>query len=496
MKLMNYAISFFIILITISVNIVPDGVADINHVFYKVEPVQKYGVCNKDSYDLLILTLHPFEKHLHRLVSHKNILDITCKLLTLEKIFDGSYLKPCGRDKAEQIKYFLKYAKETWNITYVLLVGGFRQIPVRYCWNNDNYSAYDEPNFISDLYYADIYDENGNFSSWDSDGDGKFGEWDIDGAEDSQIDLQPDICIGRLPCRNIFEVKTVVNKIIQYEQNSYEKSWFKDIVVVGGDDLSNATGNSGKKFWGYESEIFGQMVLEIMSDFNPVKLWVSDKSLDEQGYNVIKSINDGCGFLYIPTHANPAGMVTYQCDTKEAIDIVSNQRNILLWNNNMLPVCMLGGCHTNQFDVTPINFLRGITDSGFKYFHVPTEDDMYLGEFWKFGWVPECIGWRLVDNPHGGAIATIGNTGLGWKSIELDSGFGGSDFLEIQFFKEYQKNETTIGQIWRNCITEYLNNFTIDWNDSYGTVSSINAKTIQQWVLFGDPTLKIGGYDI
>jgi len=32
--------------------------------------------------------------------------------------------------------------------------------------------------------------------------------------------------------------------------------------------------------------------------------------------------------------------------------------------------------------------------------------------------------------------------------------------------------------------------------DSYGTVSSINAKTIQQWVLFGDPTLKIGGYDI
>ena len=34
-----------------------------------------------------------------------------------------------------------------------------------------------DPGVISDLYYADIYEEGGAFSSWDPNGDGVFAAW-------------------------------------------------------------------------------------------------------------------------------------------------------------------------------------------------------------------------------------------------------------------------------------------------------------------------------
>ena len=47
-------------------------------------------------------------------------------------IYAGTYFPAEGRDKPEQIKYFIKNAKETWNITYVMLVGNYAQVPTRY----------------------------------------------------------------------------------------------------------------------------------------------------------------------------------------------------------------------------------------------------------------------------------------------------------------------------------------------------------------------------
>lgn len=41
--------------------------------------------------------------------------------------------------------------------------------------------------------------------------------------------------VGRLACRNRFELKSVVDKIIGYEQSPADPSWFKKMVVVSGD---------------------------------------------------------------------------------------------------------------------------------------------------------------------------------------------------------------------------------------------------------------------
>ena len=72
---------------------------------------------------------------------------------------------------------------------------------------------YPEQYFISDLYYADIFDSEGNFSSWDSNFDDIFAVWNA--TVKDEMDSYPDVYLGRLPCRNIPEVRAMVKKIIK-----------------------------------------------------------------------------------------------------------------------------------------------------------------------------------------------------------------------------------------------------------------------------------------
>ncbi len=51
-----------------------------------------------------------------------------------------------------------------------------------------------------------------------------------------------------------------------------------------------------------------------------------------------------------------------------------------------------------------------------------------------------------------------------------------------------------LGEVWAKAITAYLNEYPIDWNTPAGADSSIDAKVVQEWILLGDPSLKIGGY--
>ena len=53
-----------------------------------------------------------------------------------------------GRDVAERIKYFIKNSLDTWNIKYVLLIGGIDKLPIRETWLGELVVP-------TDLYYAD-----------------------------------------------------------------------------------------------------------------------------------------------------------------------------------------------------------------------------------------------------------------------------------------------------------------------------------------------------
>jgi hypothetical protein len=203
-----------------------------------------------NSFDLLIITPETFVNPLQPLVEHKESIDITTTVKTVEDILS----EYSGRDQPEQIKYFIKDAKENYGITSVLLVGGLKSyiyakdkedrnhgstngwhVPVRYT----NIRHSNEVGVISDLYYSDLYRYNEEtaeweFEDWNSNGDDIFANGGVGAARDI-LDLMPDLYVGRLACRTTFEVNTLVNKIIQYESTSPdEKPWYTRMIGMAG----------------------------------------------------------------------------------------------------------------------------------------------------------------------------------------------------------------------------------------------------------------------
>ena len=423
-------------------------------------------------FDLLIIAPERFAGPLHKLVDHKEKVGISTKMVTLDQVYEEMLLQ--GRDKPEKIKYFIKESIETWGIKYVLLVGGRKGqlslsekwwLPVRYSHIEDRrYPEFTETQFISDLYFADIYDEHGEFSSWDTNDNGVFGEWlDGDSADDI-IDLLPDVYVGRLPCRNVLEVRAVVRKIISYETKTSGEEWFNRMVVVAGDTYPNKNDYN-------EGEQYTQMALDMMPGFDPVRLWASDGSL-KSWVNVVKAVNKGCGFLYFSGHGSPTKWATYRPDDKKSILGLAVSQMMFLRNGEKLPITVVGGCHNSMFN-----------------------SSIFLSS-WS-GILPslKCWSWALTKKINGGSIATIGPTGFSYGPTDISSGEGGSDWLDMHFFGEYGLNGNDIlGEIWGKTIIAFLQNFSIEWNEKAPGDMAFNAKNVEQWVLLGDPSLKVGGY--
>jgi len=192
---------------------------------------------------MVIISPNEYSQSLQLLIEHKNNIGTNTILKTTEEIFEEFE----GRDEVEKIKYFIKYSIENWNIKYVLLVGGAEKIP---------------------------YNFNGTFSNWDTNNNNIFAEYNWNGKND-EIDLYPDVNIGRLACidTNIGrlacidtnEVEICVNKIITYEQQkAYSQNWFNNITYIGGDSLAGDDDEID------EGEYVHQKVIEIFEGYNPI----------------------------------------------------------------------------------------------------------------------------------------------------------------------------------------------------------------------------------
>jgi hypothetical protein len=437
-----------------------------------------------DEYSLVIIAPKTFSESLQPLVNHKISKGITTKLVTRNEICNSVYFPAEGRDCAEEMKYFIKNAYDQWGTDYVLLVGGRYggilkekwYVPVRYTNLDDG--ANWEGGFLSDLYFADLYDAYGNFSTWDSNGNGIFAEWNSQGKD--ILDMYPEVYIGRLACTNLDEVKTLVTKITTYENTTAGSEWFNKMVVVGGDSAPNATDP-----W-YEGEEENALALQYMAGFDGIRLWTSNGNFTKT-QDVIDGINAGCGLLFFDGHGNPMSWSTHP-PHNESMWITGLQVKDMpkLTNAEKLPVTVCGGCHNGQFNTSLLNILKGVIQEGLKYF----QWKFYLGE-----WTPECWAWKLMSVKNGGSIATMAYTGLDWFATEdwnndtiPDCTQFYSGYANTQFFKNYGvNNKTILGQAHTQTLIDYLNAYP-------PMLEKLDAKTVQEFVLLGDPSLQIGGY--
>lgn len=448
-----------------------------------------------DLYDLVIIAPAKFENALQPLIDHKNSKGMNTTFKSTEDIY-SEYTT--GRDDQENIKLFIKYAVEDMGVNYVLLVGGKKGqktgwfVPVR---NTRNHAgAPNEYGVDSDLYYADLYKDNGTtFEDWDSNGNNIFAEFKNTLYMD-EIDGVPDVYVGRLACRSLKEVNTMVNKIIDYEEDKADESWFKDMLLIGGDTYPNQ-GNPDA----YEAEIDTNLSSTYMTGFRFQRLWASNGNLTGQK-DVEQAINNGAGFIHMAGHANPHTLVTHMPkDASSRVEILTMYNifyplnfNPRLRNKEKQPVIVIGGCHNSQYNVTLMNIVIGILQDGIGGYFRATDP---YGRFWKYEWVPKCFSWWLTVKPNNGAIVTMGNTGLG-MGLEGDLYTEGLDgWLFPRFFYNYgQLNAEHVGEAQGAAITDYVLEFDINDGDGQYPGDS-DRQMISQWALLGDPSLLIGGYE-
>ena len=457
---------FSIFLPTINAISISNAQNSYENLIKKFESQDGENIC-----DLIVICPREFVDDLEPLKQHKEKMGIKTKIVSLNKVYTVGF---DGRDNPEKIKIFIRERYNDWNISYVLLVGDYKKIPVRYVFNADRWHPYPESCFISELYYADLYDEFGNFQDWDTNKNGVFGEWIGDIAEDPDIDLRPDVCVGRLACKNKIEVRTMVRKIIRYETTTYGKQWFNRIVAIAGDTYHD-------KYYDFptpelEGEEHSKRILENMSGFETIELFISNGNFSSP-FDVIRAFMKGAGFISMTGHGNPKTWSSHPPNSSEWINGLNLLSIMFLFNFNKLPIVVAGSCHNGQFDVNLRNYISH-----------PEEAKMYgIGAY-------ECTAWKLTRKIGGGAIATVANTATGLSKEDKESQEGAGDYIDLQFFLEYNNGSDILGDCWAGSINRYLDAFPVDWNTPAAYDFTYDAKTVQQWTLFGDPSLKIGGY--
>ena len=199
-----------------------------------------------------------------------------------------------------------------------------------------------------------------------------------------------------------------------------------------------------------EGEYVNDHVAQLMPDFEHIRLWTSTSTFNPQSIN--QEITLGAGFVSYSGHGSEIGIGTYIPESDETLNY--NIANLIgMRNGNKLPIIYYEACLTAKIDYKFKNIVRF-----------------------------PCFAWSTLKNPFGGAIAVIGSTGIGYGGLPGDPLAGGCPRLNSYFFQAYEPG-IIISKMFMDSQIQYLNNV---WRDYL---------TLEEFILLGDPSLKIGGYE-
>jgi hypothetical protein len=359
-----------------------------------------------------------------------------------------------------------------------MLVGDSDKFPVRYT-KTDRYTTEPDPTcntsfFPADLYYADLFKSDGTFDDWDRNNNGYFGE--LQGGRTAgtlnvdDVDLAPDIAVGRVPASTSGEVRDYVSKVIRYE-SVRGTSWSKSALLVATTD------------WIPEAcQIQDYVAEHYLKDWNVHKLYAQGNHCQETPTpspgRINIQLNQGVGFVSYVGHGSR--------DEWSGCYHVSDLSG--LTNSDKLPVIFAVACSTSEFATLPPNGAykdvqgtdhRG-TDHG-QVFHTTPPQPACLQTVYN----PEGLGEQMTAKRQTGAIAYVG-------CVTGAQPFG-SD-LNKCFFEALEMDDRTLGGMWNHMVRRYYEThvppLTIDPPD-WTKVAEFH----QPWkfFLFGDPSLQIGG---
>ena len=131
---------------------------------------------------------------------------------------------------------------------------------------------------------------------------------------------------------------------------------------------------------------------------------------------------------------------------------------------------MVGGCHNGLYNVSILPILLN--------------RNSHSNWYWTYTPTPLCFCWAMVVKPNGGAIASIGATGLGPASGNDPISLQGEIDLDF-FYTIGQENAEKLGEAHSGAVMKYVTDNDMRQRETF-------TATITQ--LFGDPSLQLGGY--
>lgn len=279
---------------------------------------------------------------------------------------------------------------------------------------------------------------------------------------------------------------------IEYGANTTITVWVKD----SSDNTVYGPVSSESNVY-FEGEWANQKALDYLPDsFEKIKLWSSIGTLKGTDANpawgidlVADHINEGAGFVFIAGHASPMvwadhypgvpggrhnadilGLLTM--DVGRSGRIIPSLPINNLQNGDKLPVMLLSGCSPCRIDVSLLYIFRD-----------------GLNAFFRGYATFESLGWWITRLENGGTIATLGPSALGYGYIgeHTTQGLGGWFWPEM--IRQYaQEDQTVLG----DAFTQTLNSFITEFGPGLSQMGIINAKTVQEMIVLGDPTLVMG----
>ncbi|MFO8240346.1 MAG: C25 family cysteine peptidase, partial [Dissulfuribacterales bacterium] len=453
-------------------------------------------------FDLLVIAHEDFLDELVPLKTHKDYTDVPTRIYSWQDLVDR--FADQGRDDPERIKKAIAAFRQGCNIKYVMLVGDVDRFPVRYCMIYDP-THWGDGYAPADLYYADLYDSSGTtFDDWDGDGDGIFcemlaGSWtpgstlasiNLDG-----MDLYPDVAVGRIPASTEAEVTTYVNKVISYEFKAYKASWFDEALLV----VPGYRADDGKYYEYPGSWSAKENVATNLSAAGIASTKLYDSRIEgltpglgdaePTAGNISTEIDAGVGFVNFSGHGNTTTWGPYT-----STDVAG------LGNAERLPVVFAGACSTAQFHFGDTflaedgtTFTRSVQCPQYNGANRCWPVNPSAARSPEPATVQPSV--RDVDSMAESFLVKRDTGGIGYIG-SYTGAQGGSQVLDRYLFEgyRYMLKPTPLGYLWNYAVRRYIdNNFHIDFNMASNWVPQAMFHHIQKYMLFGDPSLRVGG---
>ncbi len=187
-----------------------------------------------ERYDYVIVTTADLAPAFDPLLHEKAARGLSTRLVTTDWIA-ANYTGTENGDLPDKIRQFLRESYEQHGTRYVLLGGDHEIIPARKVYAAVGSTV--DAGLATDMYYASLD------GPWNGDGDGWWGEAN-DGAGGGDVDLIPDIAVGRAPVSNLTEARNFVAKTVMYATAAHPNATTALLLGEELDSVTNGTVSS------------------------------------------------------------------------------------------------------------------------------------------------------------------------------------------------------------------------------------------------------------